>query len=642
MNIGLVYREYAYDLVSRPGYTSGVSATSSTQSTPQWSSKASQPPDIQQDDKDIVSNSHLDIHADHYVLGGEKYSLLEQTECAQEIMVSEKIKEGRKNILSENESTVHRTDQKGEVAYSPETINMSKDLLDYDVGDSWQIGKENYRIDTAAFNRTYQYQKESMGMTGTASTTATTNTSASQPTGPGQLGGIVSMPSSVPINFHDFAAALDEPNGCQAETKIHVSLGLEFDVGTGNLPINFNKANTKSTDLHTEELGRQVRLDEKIRSNEALNKIAEKGDDRFQDHPILANSDQSFGTEDRNSAENADPRPLLAKRTEAYKLAQNELRSYRNLEYNLTPPDSALLINPLPPTLGPQLDLVSLEGRAGVAASKSGTSVVGDYINSKYVGAMSAGTRTGLSQRGSVDFVATRGPAQTYLAEGPPLSLGLERTAAYSLTLNPIPTITESNDITKLDAASIYVGTDYGSISFQLNSNDLEHRIAVRQATPITLNLQRLPMSNELDRDRVDIVTQSPTEQTVQVFRPENYFDHTSHFLKLTQAARVPEVPTDFVTDQKHLTLRHNIEKHVDKAKTAKITENQLYGRDDPRIQEVITLREIRQMDKFEKQTEYLEGQHTPPSEKPRGNVISDPNRGTMLSSLVWGWHNKQ
>jgi hypothetical protein len=632
MNTGLVYSEYSYDLVSRPGYTSGVSASTSTQATGQLSPEAHQPPDRQLDDKNIASSSHLDATSDHYVLGGEKYSLLDQTDCVQVILVAEMIKEGQKRILSEGEGLWDKANQNADVFYNPQEIYVSRDSLDYDIGVSWQHESEDFRTDTAGFNCNYPSQKDSFGLSGEAAAA----TVLGSPAGTMRAFGAISGPSSGPLHqaIENFSAV-----DSRAETKLHVSLGVEFDIGTGSLPVNFNRTKEKGTGMHMEELAQQILVEQKVRMNDELKMIADKGDDRLSDRETMTRADQNIGIEDRFSgSEKKDPRPLL-ERSEEYQSARNEIRLHHELEYNTTPPESPLLIDPLPPTLGLRLEVLSLDGSSEVASSKPGRSAVEDYIPTKNV----TTAAMDISRPSSTNLYPFRELGATYKADGPPISLGLESTDTYNLELNPIPTITEAYDVTTLGAAPVYISTDYGSNGFQLNTHDLEHFTSYRQMSPIILNLQRLPMTDELDRDRVNLVSQAPPEQTVQVLRPENHFDHSSHYLVLTKAERVPEVPTDFVNTQKHITLMHNPEKHVDHARTENIVENQLYGRDDPRIQEVINLKEIREADKFEKQTEYLEGRHTVPVEKVRGEMIPDSRAGhDALSGLVWGWRYKQ
>ena len=648
MTVGLVYREYSYDLFSRPGYTSGVSSSARTQAAPQFTPKVYQPPDRQIDDKSILSNTHTDVNSDDYVLGGEKYSLLEQIDCVQEIMVAEKLREGQKRLLTEEAGIFDKNYQNADSSFSTQDVNISNDSRDYDIGASWRNGSDNYRTDTESFNRSYPYQKDRTGFMETVGTTGiigasevTRGAATSQLSG---LGGptITEVPSA-PLHLSIDNLVVAERD---SDLKLDLSLGATFDIGTGNLSVNFNRTREMGNGLHMEKLAQDIMVEQKVRQNDEMKKIADQGDDRFQDPEAKAGTDQAVGRDGTSSRSEEKESNSLVERAAEYQLARDEIRLHHKLEYIQTPPQSALIINPLPPTLELGIEALFLAGSSLLASPKNDKLPIGDYITPKDMAASMAtnmaSTGSVTSRMSSVALAAVREPAQSYKADGPPVALGLESTDTYNLEFNPIPTTTESYDVTTLNATPIYLSTDHGSFSLQRNPYDLENSTNYRQMSPIILNLQRQPMSDELDRDRVNLVLQSPPEQSVQVVRPENHFDHTSHFMKLTRALNVHETPRDFVTTEKHITQMHNPEKHVDNDRTEKITENQLYGRDDPRIQEVVNLREIRQMDRFEKQINYMEGRHTSPVELVRNNAVPNRRAGDTLSGLVWGWNSKQ
>ena len=98
MIVGLVYRGWAHDLVSQPGYASSVSSASKVSASPQINPDSRQPDDKVFDNKTIDKKQHRQDVNTHYSLGGGQRLTPMDPSYAQELMVAIKLKEAYRNL----------------------------------------------------------------------------------------------------------------------------------------------------------------------------------------------------------------------------------------------------------------------------------------------------------------------------------------------------------------------------------------------------------------------------------------------------------------------------------------------------------------------------------------------------------------
>jgi hypothetical protein len=165
--------------------------------------------------------------------------------------------------------------------------------------------------------------------------------------------------------------------------------------------------------------------------------------------------------------------------------------------------------------------------------------------------------------------------------------------------------------------------------------------ISTYPLAPIPSRVNYFPFGDELDLDKTYYTPETLPFNHVTRVTNDNPFDHRSHYQTMVTARDVPATPEKTVQEFHNDQTTTNVAKQPENERTQKITENQLYGRDDPRIQEVVTLKEIRQNDRFEKDVVYQEGQHTPPIEKKRMDLTPIQIQKSSLEALVWGWQHK-
>jgi lipoprotein-anchoring transpeptidase ErfK/SrfK len=157
------------------------------------------------------------------------------------------------------------------------------------------------------------------------------------------------------------------------------------------------------------------------------------------------------------------------------------------------------------------------------------------------------------------------------------------------------------------------------------------------QSWTIPSYIKREPFSEPLALDKQVYQPGFPPEMIVATIKTGIPYDHRDNFLRLTEYPTPP--PTHQETAQWRVEKMHNVDKEPENERTQKITENQLYGRDNPTIQEVIRIKERRELDKFEHRVTYLEGTHTPPVDKGRQDTMPEAPPIMDLEGLVWGWN---
>ena len=181
-----------------------------------------------------------------------------------------------------------------------------------------------------------------------------------------------------------------------------------------------------------------------------------------------------------------------------------------------------------------------------------------------------------------------------------------------------------------------------------------EERIAVNSRVPAELEVMPRTLnrgevvvgsSQTMIRDGTDggqrvSASVHPTVEQMRV-HSDHPHDYNSHFQEVIKAERVPDKARDYQRLEHSEQITDNIKKAVHNEKTRRITENQVYGRNDPRIQEVVHTRE--RVDVFALYRAVQFNEH--PSGSGRhdrydtgGRATHYVTRGTVVDTVAWGW----
>jgi hypothetical protein len=169
-----------------------------------------------------------------------------------------------------------------------------------------------------------------------------------------------------------------------------------------------------------------------------------------------------------------------------------------------------------------------------------------------------------------------------------------------------------------------------------------DRQFDLKKREPVLVRLESQPFSEPQDLERDFFQPQFPPQQITMTQKNGTPFNHQDQYPHQAVAVDVPEEPRNH-TRREFTDLKiNNVEKDVENQRVEKITENQLYGRDDPRIQEVIRLEEIKIYDRFDKKIEYMEGDHDAPVEKRRAEMVTPREPVQNVDNMVFGWNVKR
>ncbi|MEW5723904.1 MAG: hypothetical protein AB1896_12400 [Thermodesulfobacteriota bacterium] len=123
-------------------------------------------------------------------------------------------------------------------------------------------------------------------------------------------------------------------------------------------------------------------------------------------------------------------------------------------------------------------------------------------------------------------------------------------------------------------------------------------------------------------------------------------YDHIGPAFYVTLAERVRDEARAYRRTEWSDYEISGVQKQVQDEKTRKITENQLYGRDDPSIQEVIQTKErvdtfaLVKAVQFEGDTK--PGYQEPPLYSARADVTQYATKGLLIDAVTWGWGGRE
>ena len=213
-------------------------------------------------------------------------------------------------------------------------------------------------------------------------------------------------------------------------------------------------------------------------------------------------------------------------------------------------------------------------------------------------------------------------------------SVSAQGSSSYTVISNPV--------LVGMDPISEYTN-EYPPIEISRHERITITPIPITESNPSAPYIQSIkhqPFRDKLDPDRLYYSPGFPPEMIVLRISSSQPYDYRSHYQIVPVAERVRHTPREYLRLERHIFQNHNVEKDVENQRIQKITENQVYGRDDPRIQEVIRLKEIKELDRFSLETKYYEGQHTPPVDRGRRDMLPININALTVEALVWGWNH--
>lgn len=672
MKVGLVYRGYTHDVVSRPGYNGSVSATSRTDSTPRI-----QPDQHHPIGKDITSQTiqqqkSVQDWSNEVSLKGWQQSDPFVTNFAQQVMAVNKLREGRKGLELDDRPSGWQPVTSVGGDRRPETEVRHDDQGIYSFRGDFLESDRLYVDESLVHNDHIRMERDTFRIEQSGRDTTTF--------------GFYQLPAHLPLWSPEKEAKydLDPTNATTApsqwDQRDYSKLFLDIDEahptsGNPEISLGFDTSQARQA-LRLDSLSQELMTAEKIRegtvpinSFDPENPEAERGS---QVEPAALNQSVNGPREEgvRLMAENAREAP-------------DAIEVLHRLETGGTPEadSNALLRGPIELQVGPGGDAqpyaaygsggvdIQIQGADRALKLKADLAQLNLALYTHHFGhdQIVPEDRTNRFQydliAGRQDLIVIEKPQNRYQVKGPrleslPMAVGLDERKVYSQQVAPIPLYPSSKDEFTLQMSPFYQGInaeDTYKVDFAPGLDRVKYGYQDHPRTPRNvwdinsiqeeredlLYTERLPFSDELDLDKEYGRPEFPSETIVVNKRSDIPFGHRSNLRTERERDLVPDIPIGTDRTQHHEIAVENVRKDVDNMRSEHITENQLYGRDHSRLTEIINLEQIKELDKFEYRIDYLEGRHTPPIARDPQDLIPPNVRALSLEDVVWGWNHK-
>lgn len=176
--------------------------------------------------------------------------------------------------------------------------------------------------------------------------------------------------------------------------------------------------------------------------------------------------------------------------------------------------------------------------------------------------------------------------------ETSPAIAGVESKEAYSVKTNPKPELLQNQFLYLQDTAPYQVEIEQKTVAESMSPQVVDVSKAAMNREKILVNTEERLIKPDVTTSQSYYSPQFPPEAIRETVTTDNPYDYRSHFERVVTAERVMDEARDY-QELKHIDKKvNNVEKAVHNEKTKKIVDNEIYGRDDPRIQEVIQLKE--------------------------------------------------
>ncbi|MEW6262974.1 MAG: hypothetical protein AB1641_07835 [Thermodesulfobacteriota bacterium] len=610
MTVQLVYRGYAYDLQSRPSYTGSLSLSSKTNNVPTQPRSQQDPPD-----KDLIRKTdarfdHLQPRTDLSAWGGYRFRQQDQFDLAQSIMVTQKLLEAR-------------FDGRGETGL----VKRDSDTVSH---DSDRVADDQLRV-----SDDFLLMKDSMWMSGARVVTAWDTYAGAESSG-GQnnilaQAGSTSQSQAVARGLStDPLAQFRMAKGTVKRDEFkpgEEEVDLIVRDGPNHPENNIDYKEYVTSRLRPGEVGPGYGLgDYRAYPNLGVNAInfVETKVDGFH---VATRAPGSVNT---------DPSKVggvyLIRPTEGAVATPTKTVATIGLErgFDYFDPDAV-----------PDKTILIPEAAYYVPPVKKGhdffkPDAAGQALEQKYKATGSAG-RISLSREATA-------------------SSRLQAAGAYGLQLvsrrfgesrrQDIPFIEVEPDLKRFSTVPINVAREYDSYYLNLSRIPVERHVGALKRSEITVGLTVKPVAHDLEDKNRYYAQAFPPEWTSRTITSRNPYDQASHYERVVLAERVPDAALNYRRLEHKVWPVDNIQKAVFNGRTKMVREDDIYERNDPRIQEVITIKERVELYDNSKAVEFQERAKVRPepplSITAEAGAIQYVARGSSVDSMTWGWGGRE